>query len=88
MPKANGNGQSIIISREQLSQIQSLLDARYKVLVELMFYTGTRVSECLSLRWIDIVDNVVVIRKSTTKGKEGTREIPIPEHLIQSRESS
>ena len=83
MPKANGNGQSTIISREQLAQIQSLLDERYKVLVELMFYTGTRVSECLSLRWIDIVDNVVVIRKSTTKGKEGTREIPIPEHLLQ-----
>ena len=82
MPKANGNGQSIVITREQLALIQSKLDYRYKVLVELMFFTGTRVSECLALRWIDIVDGVVVIRKSSTKGKEGTREIPIPQHLV------
>ena len=82
MPKASGNGQSTLITREQLSLIQSKLDYRYGVLCEIMFFTGTRVSECLSLRWIDIVNGVAVIRKSTTKGKEGTREIPLPPHLL------
>ena len=82
MPKANGNGQSIVITRQQLNRIQSKLDDRFKVLTEIMFLTGTRVSECLAIRWIDVVDNVIVIRKSNTKGKEGTRELPIPEHLV------
>lgn len=83
MPKANGNGQSIVISREQLALIQSKLDYRYKVLTDLMFFTGTRVSECIAIRWVDVVDNIVVIRKCNTKGKEGTREIPLPPHLVR-----
>lgn len=81
MAKASGNGQSIIISKEQLKEIQSLMDDRYKVLTSIMFYCGTRVSECIQIRWIDIVDRTIVIRKGNTKGKEGTREIPISDEL-------
>jgi integrase/recombinase XerD len=81
MAKASGNGQSIIINKEQLREIQSLMDDRYKVLTSIMFYCGTRVSECIQLRWVDVVNRTLVIRKGNTKGKEGTREIPISEEL-------
>ena len=57
------------------------MDDRYKVLTSIMFYCGTRVSECIQIRWIDIVDRTIVIRKGNTKGKEGTREIPISDEL-------
>ena len=48
-----------------------------------MYYTGTRVSECVAIRRCDIVNGVVVIRKDTTKGKISTREIPIPPELVK-----
>ena len=82
MPKSNGNGQSIILTPQQFKLIQSHLDIRYKCLTSLMYFTGTRISECLSIRWSDIVDGIVVIRKSTTKGKESTRELPLPPELL------
>ena len=48
-----------------------------------MYYTGARVSECLAIRRCDVISGQVVIRKSNTKGKQETREIQIPPHLIQ-----
>lgn len=82
MPKSSGNGQSIILSQEQLTHIKKELDFKYQVLFDIMFYTGTRVSECVAIRRCDVVNGMIIIRKSTTKGKIGTRTLPIPPHLI------
>ena len=82
MPKIAGNGQSITITPFQLKMIKSRLPYKYQVVCDLMFYTGARVSECLAIRRCDVLCGAVVIRKENTKGKQETREIPIPEHLI------
>ena len=83
MPKSSGNGQSIILTHQQLHQIKQQLDFKYQVLCDLMYFTGTRVSECIAIRRCDVINGVVVIRKDTTKGKISTREIPIPPHLVK-----
>ena len=83
MPKIAGNGQSITINTYQLDLIKSRLPFKYQVVCDLMYYTGARVSECLAIRRCDVISGQVVIRKSNTKGKQDTREIPIPPHLIQ-----
>jgi integrase/recombinase XerD len=83
MPKSSGNGQSIILTPQQLKIIKQQLPYKYQVLFDIMYFTGSRVSECVAIRRVDVVNGIIVIRKSNTKGKVGTREIPIPPHLIQ-----
>ena len=46
-----------------------------------MWETGARVSEVCKLRFIDLVNNTLVLRKTNTKTKE-TREIPISPALV------
>lgn len=84
MPKCSGFGQSSILTPNQYALIRHHLDFKYKVLFDLMYFTGARISECLSLKRIDIVGNIVVIRKCNSKGKVATRELPIPPDLVKS----
>lgn len=79
--KVQGNGKSITISNEQRLELKKHLPEKYAILFDICYYTGGRISEIISIRWIDIVGNVIVIRKSNTKTKE-TREIAIPPELI------
>ena len=79
MAKASGNGQSIIINKEQLREIQSLMDDRYKVLTSIMFYCGTRVSECIQLRWVDVVNRTLVEAKKYIKDKNTIPYNPVKE---------
>ena len=83
MPKASGNGQSIILTTQQLKFIKQQLDFNYQVLFDIMYFTGARVSEAIAIRRCDVVSGMIIIRKSTTKGKIGTREIPIPPVLLE-----
>ena len=83
MPKSSGNGQSIILTPQQLKIIKQHLPYKYQVLFDIMYFTGARISEAVAIRRVDVVNGIIVIRKSNTKGKIGTREIPIPPHLIQ-----
>lgn len=83
MPKSSGNGQSIILTPQQLKVIKQQLDFKYQVLFDIMYYTGARISEAVAIRRCDVVNGMIVIRKSNTKGKIGTREIPIPPELIK-----
>ena len=80
MAKASGNGQSIIISKEQLKEIQSLMDDRYKVLTSIMFYCGTRVSECIQLRWVDVVE-LLLLEKAIQKERKEQEKSPLVKNL-------
>jgi len=83
LPKASGNGQSIILTQEQLNKIKQQLDFKYQVLFDIMYFTGARVSEAIAIRRCDVVNGNIIIRKSNTKGKIATREIPIPPALLK-----
>lgn len=81
--KISGHGKSKIITEEERLEIKKHLLFKYQVFFDIMFYTGCRISECCNLRFIDIAENTIVFRKSTTKGKRATREIFVPNSLIE-----
>ena len=80
--KVQGNGKSITISNEQRLELKRHLPEKYGVLFDICYFTAGRISEIINLRWIDIVGNTIVIRKSNTKTKEA-REIAIPPELVR-----
>lgn len=81
--KVERHGASITIDEETRLEIRRLLPNKFKVFFDILYFTGCRISEATQIRWIDIVDNTIVLRKGNTKGKVSTREIPVPERLIK-----
>ncbi len=81
MPKISGNGQSIILNSYQLDLIKSRMEYKYQVICDILYFTGARVSECLSIRRCDVLSGYIVIRKANSKGEQSTREIPISPEL-------
>lgn len=80
--KLNGHGKSSILSFEEKQELHKHLPMKYQVLFDIMWFSGCRLSEALQIRWCDIAENTIVFRKSTTKGKMDTREVPVPQELI------
>jgi integrase/recombinase XerD len=80
--KVDGHGCSITIDEATRLSIRSKLPFKFKVLFDVLYFTGCRISEGIQIRWIDIVDTTIVLRKGNTKGKTSTREIPVPQSLI------
>lgn len=80
--KVERHGASITIDEETRLAIRGKLPHKYAVLFDVLYYTGCRISEGIQIRWIDIVETTIVLRKSNTKGKSSTREIPVPQTLI------
>jgi integrase/recombinase XerD len=80
--KVDRNGASITIDEETRLAIKEKLPFRFAILFDILYYTGCRISEGIQIRWIDIVENTIVLRKANTKGKSSTREIPVPQSLI------
>lgn len=80
--KVERHGASITIDEETRIAIRGKLPHKYAVLFDVLYYTGCRISEGIQIRWIDIVETTIVLRKSNTKGKSSTREIPVPQTLI------
>ena len=62
MPKISGNGQSIILNSYQLDLIKSRMEYKYQVICDILYFTGARVSECLSIRRCDVLSGYIVIR--------------------------
>jgi len=79
--KVERNGASITIDEQTRLEISKKLPFKFAVLFDILFYTGCRISEGIQIRWVDIVNNTIVLRKCNTKGKSATREIPIPASL-------
>ena len=80
--KVERHGASITISEETRSQIRSKLPFKFQVLFDILYFTGCRISEGIQIRWVDVVSNTIVLRKGNTKNKTATRELPVPQELI------
>jgi len=80
--KVERHGASITIDDATRLAIAERVPYKFAVLFDILYFTGCRISEGIQIRWIDIVGNTILIRKSNTKGKTATREIPVPPELI------
>jgi integrase/recombinase XerD len=80
--KVAGCGRGKVLTPEEFKKIKQHIHFKYQVFFDIMWNTGARVSEVCKLRFVDIVNGTLVIRKGNTKGKVETREIPIPPELI------
>lgn len=81
--KVDRHGASITIDEETRLNIRRYLPYKFQVFFDILYFTGCRISEATKIRWIDVVDNTIVLRKGNTKGKSSTREIPVPTKLIE-----
>ena len=65
------------LSGEELSKLLSATkDPMWKALFSILAYAGLRISEALALRWEDVSETSISIRRSKTKA--GVREVPLP----------
>ncbi len=79
--KSHGCGKAKVLTPEEFREIKSKVHYKYQVFFDIMMETGARVSEICKLRFVDIVNNTLVLRKNNTKTKE-TREIAISPTLF------
>lgn len=87
--KIDRNGKAKILTQQEIQLLftQGLLSERDRALFAVCLYTASRINEASTLRTKDIYDRVgrvrpqLIIRKGSTKGKLGTRTIPIIEDL-------
>ena len=85
--KIDGCGQAETLSPDEL---EKLLDnapcERSRALFTLMVYSGSRIGESLSLRWLAIQDSQLIFLKQTTKTKT-TRSVLLHNRLIEELKS-
>ena len=67
--KVNRQGQAKVLTEGELGDLFSvgLLTPRDRLLFGICLYTGCRIGEACSLRWRDIVEEVIVFRIENTK---------------------
>ncbi len=80
--KSARHGQSKILSQQEYERLIGAVPPKYATLLRLCSLGGFRISEALSIRTEDLTETSVLVRKSSTKGKRSTREIPLPPDLI------
>ena len=81
MVKANRSGQAASLSPAQLDQIMAACGPKLRAALSVCRFTACRVTECLSLRWENIMQGTVVFPRMITKKKMATREVPISSKL-------
>jgi len=87
--KIEGHGQAKILAQEEIELLfnDGLQSDRDRALFGVCLYTACRVAEACSLKVIDVftpanvIRSEMVIRKGNSKGKLGTRTIPIIQEL-------
>jgi len=79
--KHDRNGQAKILTDSEIEAIFSLLTPRDRAVFAVCLYCGCRISESLSIRISDIANGVITLRKNSTKGKRGSRSLPISPNL-------
>ena len=75
--KRDRNGQAKILSEEEVAAIFNLLNPRDRAIFAICLFCGCRISEALSIRAGDVGSGMITIRKANTKGKKGSRSLPI-----------
>lgn len=83
--KVDGNGQAKVLLQTELDRLfeRGFQSPRDKLLFAICYYCACRVSEALALTTDDIVCSTVTLRKCITKGKIGTRTIPLHPKLAE-----
>ena len=81
MVKTNRSGQAASLSPEQLDRIMAACQPKLRTALSVCRFTACRISECLSLRWENIMQDTVVFPRMITKKKMATREVPISPKL-------
>ncbi|GCL60799.1 tyrosine-type recombinase/integrase [Microcystis aeruginosa] len=79
--KCDRNGQAKILTDSEIEAIFSLLTPRDRTIFAICLFCGCRISEALSIRSGDIAGGVITLRKANTKGKRGSRSLPISPNL-------
>lgn len=87
--KVERHGQAKILTQEEIRRVfaNGLMTDRDRALFGICLYTAARINEACSLRSLDAyttegqVRSELIIRKSNTKGKLGTRCIPVIQDL-------
>ncbi len=81
MVKTNRSGQAASLSPEQLDRIMAACRPKLRAALSICRFTACRITECLSLRWENIMQDMVVFPRMITKKKMATREVPITSKL-------
>ncbi|WP_456385765.1 integron integrase [Desulfolithobacter sp.] len=71
----------VVLSREEIDRIISLLKHPYRLIISLMYGCGLRISECLSLRVHCFNFDMKILTVHDGKGKKD-RTVPIPDALV------
>ncbi|MEG4575377.1 site-specific integrase [Microcoleus sp. N3A4] len=87
--KIEGHGQAKILAQDEIELLfnDGLQTDRDRTLFGVCLYTACRIAEACSLKVIDVftpagvIRSEMIIRKGNTKGKLGTRTIPIIQEL-------
>jgi integrase/recombinase XerD len=80
--KVQGHGQAKALTVEELQRLFECFKCdRDRALFAICFFTGCRISEAVQLRVTDMQDGLLSFRKSTMKGKKGTRQVGIQPEL-------
>lgn len=81
MPKVNRNGQAVVLTDDQLTELFATLNPPHRLLFQICYYTAARVGEVIQLQAEDIVSGRVVYRARNTKTKQ-TRTVAIAPPLL------
>ena len=79
--KCDRNGQAKILTDSEIASIFGELSKRDRAIFAICLYGACRISEALSVRVNDISNGVITLRKNSTKGKKGSRSIPVSPNL-------
>lgn len=87
--KVDRHGRAKILSLAEIQLLfsQGLQTPRDRALFAICLFTASRINEAVTLKTVDVYDSVgrlrpkLIIRKGNTKGKLGTRTIPVIEDL-------
>ena len=79
--KCDRNGQAKILTDSEIASIFGELSKRDRAIFAICLYGACRISEALSIRSGDTTNGVITLRKANTKGKKGSRSIPVSPNL-------
>jgi integron integrase len=71
----------VVLSREEIDCVLALLKHPYRLIISLMYGSGLRISECLSLRVHNFNFDMKILTIHDGKGKKD-RTVPIPDALM------
>lgn len=83
MPKVNRNGQAEVLSPPQLQILWSELSPPHRLITQLAYYTGSRISEVCALTSAALTAGQVVIRQSKTDRTKTVVIVPPLQAAIQ-----